>query len=121
MIGQLRTVVLDSRNPRELGRFYAGVIGGDLDDEDDTWVVLTDPSGRRIAFQYSPEHEAPTFPDPKGSQQLHLDILVEDPDAAEQEVLELGATRVTGVPETDFRVFRDPSGHTFCLVFNITG
>ncbi|MCV7281802.1 VOC family protein [Mycolicibacterium flavescens] len=121
MIGELRTVVLDARDPRELGRFYAAVIGGDLDDADDTWVVLTDPQGRRIAFQHSPEHEPPQFPDPKGSQQLHFDILVEDPEAAEREVLALGATRVTGVPETDFRVFRDPAGHTFCLVFNTTG
>jgi hypothetical protein len=35
-------------------------------------------------------------------------------------VLELGATRVTDAPgEDDFRVFRDPAGHTFCLVFGV--
>ncbi|MGV0852657.1 VOC family protein [Mycolicibacterium phlei] len=121
MIGNLRTVVVDCQRPRDLGRFYAGLIGGELHDEDDSWVVLTDPQGRRIAFQSSPEHEPPTFPDPKASQQMHFDVLVEDPDAAERAVLELGATRVTEPhTETDFRVFRDPAGHTFCLVYGIT-
>lgn len=122
MIGTLRSVVVDCREPRALGAFYAGVLGGDLDAEDDTWVVLNEPSGRRLAFQRSPEHEPPTFPDPSGSQQFHLDIHVEDIDAAERQVLDLGATRVTDAPdEDDFRVYRDPAGHTFCLVFNVDG
>ena len=38
---------------------------------------------------------------------------------AEAKVLALGATRVTDAhPEEDFRVYRDPAGHPFCLVFN---
>ncbi|WP_396933322.1 VOC family protein [Mycolicibacterium sp.] len=117
MIGNLRSVVLDCRDPRALAAFYADVIGGEVTVQDDTWVVLTDPSGRRLAFQYSPEHEPPTFPDPRGSQQFHLDIEVDDPDAASRAVVEAGATRVTdAVGENTFRVFRDPAGHTFCLV-----
>lgn len=119
MIGTLRTVVLDTRDPRSLAEFYAGLIGGDVAAEDDDFVVVTDPQGRRLACQLSPQHEPPAFPDPRGSQQLHLDILVDDPDAAERQVLGLGATRVTdAVGENDFRVFRDPAGHPFCLVFN---
>jgi catechol-2,3-dioxygenase len=122
MIGTLRSVVVDCREPRALAEFYAGVLGGDVEGEDDTWVVLTEPSGRRLAFQRSPEHEPPAFPDPQGSQQFHLDIRVEDVDAAERQVLELGATRVADAPdEDDFRVYRDPAGHTFCLVFNVGG
>jgi catechol-2,3-dioxygenase len=120
MIGTLRSVVLDCREPRALADFYAGVLGGDVDPEDETFVVLTEPSGRRLAFQRAPEHEPPQFPDPRGSQQFHLDIRVDDVDAAERQVLELGATRVTDAPdEDDFRVYRDPAGHTFCLVFNV--
>ena len=43
-----------------------------------------------------------------------------DVDSAEREVLALGATRVTdAVGENYFRVFRDPAGHTFCLVWGI--
>jgi catechol 2,3-dioxygenase-like lactoylglutathione lyase family enzyme len=120
MIGKLRSVVLDCRDPLQLATFYAGVLGGSLDKEDDTWVVLTEPSGRRLAFQLSPDHEPPRFPDSRGSQQFHLDIHVDDVDTAERDVLALGATRVTdAVEDNTFRVFRDPAGHTFCLVWGI--
>jgi hypothetical protein len=120
MIGQLRAVVVDAREPKALAEFYAGLIGGTVEVQDDTWVVLTDPAGRRLAFQYSPEHDPPRFPDPHGSQQFHLDVVVDDVDDAERKVLELGASRVTdAVGETQFRVFRDPAGHTFCLVWGV--
>lgn len=120
MIGQIRSVVVDCKDPKGLATFYEGLLGGTIDAEDDTWVVLTEPGGRRLAFQYSPRHEPPKFPDPSGSQQFHLDILVNDVDDAEREVRQLGATRVDGaVGEDQFRVFRDPAGHTFCLVWGV--
>lgn len=122
MIGNIRSVVVDCRNPQALAGFYQEVLGGTVDKADETWSVLTDPTGRRLAFQLSPEHEAPRFPDPRGSQQFHLDIEVGDDevDDAERRVLALGATRVNDAPEDGtFRVFRDPAGHTFCLVWGI--
>jgi len=48
---------------------------------------------------------------------MHLDIRVSDPDSAEQELLGLGAIRSPGERETGFRVFTDPVGHPFCIVF----
>ena len=61
MIGKLRSVVVDTRDPLALATFWAGVLGGrvmtDEDENDDTWVVVTDPTGRRLAFQLAPEHE----------------------------------------------------------------
>jgi catechol 2,3-dioxygenase-like lactoylglutathione lyase family enzyme len=119
MIGKLRSVVVDTKDPQALAEFYAGVLGGDIEAEDESFIVLTEPSGRRVAFQLSPEHEPPRFPDPSGSQQFHLDIQVDDVDDAQQKVLALGATEV-GVEGDDFRVYRDPAGHTFCLVWGIT-
>jgi hypothetical protein len=120
MIGRLRSVVLDCPEPRSLADFYAGLLGGDVEAEDDTWVVLEEPGGRRLAFQLAPAFEPPQFPDPHGSQQFHLDIEVDDVDRAESEVLALGATRVTdAVGEDEFRVYRDPVGHPFCLVWSV--
>jgi catechol-2,3-dioxygenase len=114
MIGRIRSVVVDCKDPNALATFYSSMIGGTVEAKDDTWVVLTDPDGRRLAFQYSPEHQPPQFPDPRGSQQFHLDIVVDDIDEAERKVLEVGATRVAdAVDENQFRVFRDPAGHTF--------
>jgi hypothetical protein len=50
---------------------------------------------------------------------MHLDIRVSDADQAERDLAALGATRVPGQRETGFRVFTDPVGHPFCIVFGI--
>lgn len=119
MIGRLETVVLDARDPHELARFYAEVLGARIETEQDDWVTIVDDAGRRLSFQTSPEHEPPRFPDPAGSQQLHVDVRVDDVDEAERRVLAIGATRVADAHEDHtFRVFRDPAGHTFCLVWD---
>jgi predicted enzyme related to lactoylglutathione lyase len=120
MIGKLRSTVLDCQEPRRLAEFYAAVLGGSTTAEDDDWVVLTDESGRRLAFQRAPEHQQPQFPDPRGSQQFHFDIEVDDIDEADAKVLDLGATRVDDANEDGtFRVYRDVAGHTFCLVWSV--
>jgi catechol-2,3-dioxygenase len=119
MIGKLETVVLDTRDPLALARFYAELLGGRVVTEKDDWVTIVDPGGRRLSFQTSPDHQPPRFPDPAGSQQFHLDVRVDDVDEAERQVLELGATSVPDADEDgDFRVFRDPAGHPFCLVWD---
>jgi catechol-2,3-dioxygenase len=119
MIGRLETVVLDTRDPRQLAGFYAELIGAKVVVEEERWVTIEDGDGRRLSFQTSPEHEPPTFPDPAGSQQVHIDVRVDDVDEAERQVLALGATRVVGATEDNtFRVFRDPAGHPFCLVWS---
>jgi hypothetical protein len=116
MIGQLRTVVLDCREPAELARFYLGLFGASVVTDEPDWISIVDESGRRLAFQRAPEHRPPIFPDPTGSQQFHLDVVVDDIDVAENAVLELGATRLDGEGD-DFRVYADPAGHPFCLVW----
>ena len=44
-----------------------------------------------------------------------------DADRPEQELLALGAIRVQGERETGIRVFIDPVGHPFCIVFGRPG
>jgi catechol 2,3-dioxygenase-like lactoylglutathione lyase family enzyme len=119
MIGRLETVVLDARDPHELARFYAELLGARLETEEENWITIVDETGRKLSFQTSPQHQPPRFPDPAGSQQSHLDIRVDDVDEAERHVLDIGATRVPDAHEDNtFRVFRDPAGHTFCLIWN---
>lgn len=119
VIGRLESVVLDTREPAKLARFYVGLLGGEITTEEPDWVSLVTGDGRKVSFQTSPEHRPPRFPDPAGSQQSHLDVRVEDVDAAERAVLALGATRVGDAREDgDFRVYRDPAGHPFCLVWD---
>jgi Glyoxalase-like domain len=89
-----------------------------INEDIDGWVVIgSEPGLRQLAFQRVTEWVPPRWPDPAYPQQLHLDIRVSDADQAEQDLLSLGATRVRGERETGFRVFIDPVGHPFCIVF----
>ncbi|MEV6284675.1 VOC family protein [Kribbella sp. NPDC051770] len=56
---------------------------------------------------------APRWPDPAYPQQLHLDVVVPDLEAAEADVLAGGATKLRD--SGTFRVYADPAGHPFCL------
>ncbi|HEX2774625.1 MAG TPA: VOC family protein [Micromonosporaceae bacterium] len=119
MIGKLRSVVIDCPDPHALAAFYAELLGLPVThDEDDDWVVIGGGAGQpRVAFQQAPDLREPRWPDPQRPQQFHLDVTVEDIDAAEEKVRKLGATRLPGGEES-FRVYADPAGHPFCLVFN---
>lgn len=113
-IATLGAVVLECPDPLALARFYAAVIGGTVtSDEDSRWVDLT---GTPLAFQAAPGFVPPQWPRPDSSMQFHLDLTVEDLDAAEREVLALGARPLdAGDRKRSFRVFADPAGHPFCL------
>ncbi len=118
MIGRLEKTVLDCPDPRALAAFYAAVLGMRINEDSDDWVVIgTEPGARQLAFQRVEHWTAPIRGDPHRLQQLHLDIRVDDADAAEQQVLALGARRLPGELEGRYRVFADPVGHPFCLVF----
>ena len=117
-VGQLRSVVFDCPRPRELAEFYAELLGAAVgEDEEDDWVVVVDSAGRRLAFQTAPRYRPPRFPDPEASQQIHLDVLVEDIEEAEPRALAIGAKRVQANDIDHFRVYTDPVGHTFCLMW----
>jgi Glyoxalase-like domain len=47
---------------------------------------------------------------------MHLDIAVDDIEQAEEQALSLGAELLPGGGAA-FRVYRDPSGHPFCLCY----
>ena len=114
-IGTLETVVLDCPDPRSLGEFYAAIVGGKLDVSDPDWTTLRDDSGAVISFQRAQEWAPPVWPGADRPQQAHIDVTVADLDAAEVEVLALGARKHDHQPGTSFRVFLDPAGHPFCL------
>ena len=106
------------KRPTQLRETFPQLINEDIDG----WVVIgAAPGLRQLAFQRVAEWVPPRWPDPAYPQQLHLDIRVADAEQAEQELLALGATRVAGERETGFRVFTDPVGHPFCIVFGRHG
>ncbi len=58
----------------------------------------------------------PRRPDPAYPQQIHLDVTVQDVDAAERAALDIGATRLDGACP-NWRVYADPAGKPFCLLW----
>ena len=122
MIGRLEKTVIDCPDPRALAEFYCQVLGMRINEDIDGWVVIgLEPGLRQLAFQRVTKWLPPRWPDPAYPQQLHFDIRVSDADQAERELLALGATRVPSGRETGFRVFTDPVGHPFCIVFGRPG
>lgn len=116
MIGRLHTIVLDAADIDGLASFYEALLGWPRTRTDDDWIEM-DSGTLRLACQLAPDHRPPRWPDPERPQQVHLDIEVDDMPAAEAAVIELGAQPLTASAEPGFRVFADPAGHPFCLVY----
>jgi hypothetical protein len=123
VIARYALVALDCPDPLVLANFYSRLTGlpveplGDFAPEDVSWIELVAEAGATIAFQKVTNYVAPTWPEGPVPQQLHLDFNVEDLDAGEAFVLSLGATKDPVQPGETFRVYRDPVGHPFCLVW----
>jgi catechol 2,3-dioxygenase-like lactoylglutathione lyase family enzyme len=112
MIGRLHHVILDCADPAALAAFYAELLGQPVTySSDDFVVVAADDTSSGLAFQLAPGHQAPSWPDPASSMQMHLDVMVEDVAGAGPRVLALGATKLDGEG-----VYADPAGHPFCLI-----
>jgi predicted enzyme related to lactoylglutathione lyase len=119
-IARMRTIVLDCPDPLALARFYGELLGWEVTYADDEWVNLAGPGGK-LSFQLAPDYVAPTWPGPGVPQQFHVDVTVDDVEAAEEAVLSLGATKTEeqpGVPDGNWRVYLDPAGHPFCLCWD---
>jgi catechol-2,3-dioxygenase len=119
MIGRLRTVVIDCPEPRSLAAFYSELLGLPVTHDEDEWMVIGGGPGQpRVAFQQAPDLREPRWPDPERPQQFHLDVQVDEIGPAEEMALKLGAHPLPGAGK-DFRVYADPAGHPFCLVFDV--
>ena len=111
MLGRLHHLVVDCPDPRALAAFWSALLEQPITyDSDDFVVVAASDTTSGLAFQRAPDNRPATWPDPAVPQQMHLDVMVEDVDAAAPRVLALGARRLDG------DVFADPAGHPFCLI-----
>ena len=121
MIRRLQAVALDCPDPVRLAAFYAELLGGQVvtDPDEPDWVEVRGFEGTPLAFQRVQQYRAPEWPGQQVPQQVHLDFDVDDIEAEEKRVLDLGATvleRTDQVrPGTNWRVYADPAGHPFCL------
>jgi catechol 2,3-dioxygenase-like lactoylglutathione lyase family enzyme len=114
----LSGVVLGAPDPHALAAFYRRLLGFELVKEEPQWVVLRAPNGGAgLSFQEETAYMRPTWPAGARDQQMmvHLDIAVDDLEAAGTHALAAGATPAAYQPQDDVRVYLDPAGHPFCL------
>jgi predicted enzyme related to lactoylglutathione lyase len=113
-------VVLDAADIGAVSSFWAGVLGGTVD-EDDDWHTISVDGEPRMDVQLAPNHIQPEWPDGT-PQQIHLDLYVEDVAAAHEEVMALGARLLKAADDLaakdGFQVYADPAGHPFCLCWS---
>jgi catechol 2,3-dioxygenase-like lactoylglutathione lyase family enzyme len=117
--GRLAATVLDALDPPTLAAFYAAVLGWVIIEDNPDWARIGPPDGSRpgLSFQLEPLFRQPSWPSRDGEQQmqLHLDIAVDDLDAAVTAAEGLGARQAEYQPQEDVRVMLDPEGHVFDL------
>lgn len=113
-IARFPSVVIDCPDPAALANFYGEMLGWEVAIRPD-WAEVRAEYGQCIGFQQVENYRPPAWPGQDIPQQMHLDVMVDDLDAAEAAVLGLGATKHQHQPGTSFRVLLDPAGHPFCL------
>lgn len=127
---RLTTVCIDCADAEELAGFYARLLGWEVAARDTPatrkggagWVLLRNPAGGvGLSFQAEEWYQPPVWPEEPGAlaKMLHLDLEVDDIEAAVAHALTLG-TRIAPhqPPDRDpaeLRVMLDPAGHPFCL------
>lgn len=114
----LSGTVLDAPDARALADFYRRLLGWAVRKEEPSWVTLDPPGGgAALSFQTEPNYVRPRWPSSRDGQQmmLHLDIEVDDLEAAGAHAVAQGATLAEFQPQEDVRVYLDPAGHPFCL------
>jgi len=113
-IARYPTIVIDCPDASALATFYATMLDWKVEARPD-WIDIVADHGQCISFQQVADYTPPKWPSQEVPQQMHLDVVVDDLDAAETAVVELGGTKHEYQPGTTFRVFLDPAGHPFCL------
>jgi hypothetical protein len=115
-VGRLWSVTLDCDDPEKLSAFWAEMLSGKVAYTSDKFVGVELPTGTWIGAYQVPGFRPASWPDGEPPKQFHLDLSVDDLDAAEAAALGLGARKAEHQPEPGrWRVLLDPAGHPFCL------
>jgi catechol 2,3-dioxygenase-like lactoylglutathione lyase family enzyme len=113
LTARLELVAIDAADIATMASFYAALTGGEIVRRVPDWITVRLPAGQELAFQLAPDHIAPQWPGQEHPQQLHLDLIAADHQAAADRAVELGATRLADGP--NWVTLADPAGHPFDL------
>src|SRR5574342_119208 len=99
-------VMLDCPDAKKLSGFYSELLGKPITFEGDGMAMIGNEGDHPVLFQQVEAYTPPRWPDPAHPQQVHLDIMVEEIEAAAAAALAIGATRLPGEGD-NWRVFAD--------------
>ncbi|TDO58250.1 glyoxalase/bleomycin resistance protein/dioxygenase superfamily protein [Kribbella sp. VKM Ac-2571] len=109
-------VTFDCSDPAELARFYSDALELPIAYSSDDFVLLGQEGSAGLGFNRLAGYRRPTWPDPSQEKHAHLELGVDDLDAAQARLLALGAVEPAAQPAPDrWRVLLDPAGHQFCI------
>ena len=109
---EFEELVVDSRNPAELGKWWAEALEWESHEDSDGDVVVSAPGGRLPSLLFIRVPEEKTV-----KNRLHLDFRPDDRDAEVERLLGMGATRAdVGQGEEAWVVLADPEGNEFCIL-----
>jgi predicted enzyme related to lactoylglutathione lyase len=117
MASVLREIVIDCADHREVGRFWAAVLGWPLVESEKGYCWLSStgaPDAAPPVLVFVPVPEVKSV-----KNRLHIDVNPSGCDQAEelQRLLALGARPVdVGQAEVPWVVLADPEGNEFCLL-----
>jgi catechol 2,3-dioxygenase-like lactoylglutathione lyase family enzyme len=111
-------VCIDCPDPVALAQFYAALLGleSQYEGADGAWLGSQN-SAVNVTFQGVTDYNPPRWPDPAYPQQAHLCVMVDDIGVATAQVIEIGGQPLPASGD-NWRVYADPAGHPFCLVFD---
>ena len=117
-IGRWGSIQIDCLDPIALAAFWADILGAEVDEtigDPPHYVVVTPTAigGPWLSFQRVPETKAT-------KNRLHLDLVVDDLDAASNRITELGGRPGSADDLEEYgyrwRVMHDPEGNEFCVI-----
>ncbi|MER7514875.1 VOC family protein [Streptomyces sp. NPDC126499] len=118
---RLTDFIIDCPDTMKLAAFYSEVVGLPVKKgSDENWAGIR-LDQIELAFIRVEDYRAPQWPDGEHPKQFHLDFEVDDIEAEQRRVLDLGATLqrdCIGPEGYGWRVYTDPIGHPFCLCRN---
>lgn len=114
---RLTSVTVGTSQPVELAGFYARLLGASVGAVEHDWAQVRVPGGLTLNFEREACFRRPVWPSVEGGQTAsqHLDIEVQDLEAAVAHAVGCGAVLAVVQPQENVRVLIDPDGHPFCL------
>lgn len=110
-IGKLEYVIINTQDSAKAVPFWSSVLGREIGEQSYPYTDLVEEGSPTVSIQQLEGAQE------KGSS-IHVDIRVEDLDAAIGQVVDLGGVLIEMKQENEWRwaIMADPDGNIFCLV-----